>query len=126
MERVKLNKQTGFTLVEVLVALVIVATGLMAIVSAVTNSAKVVNATEQRMLASWVSANLFAELRLQGVSANVGTKSGTVEMGGQRWNYQQDVTESDDPSVYQVQIEVYLESNSELLQSSMFSYIGKP
>lgn len=118
------KKQRGFTLVEVLVALVIVGTGLLAIVSAVTNSAKVTNAAEQKLLASWVAANRFAELRLQTTSFSVGSKTDSVEMGGQRWRYQQKISKTDDPDLFEVRIEVYLESRPELLQASMFSYIG--
>ena len=121
-----LAKRQGFTLVEVLVALAIVGTGLMAIVSAVTNSAKVTNAAEQKMLASWVSANRFAELHLQTTPLSIGTKSGSVEMGGQRWSYKQDISKTEDPDLYEVRMEVYLESRPDVLQSSMFSYIGKP
>jgi len=121
-----ISRQTGFTLIEVLVALVIVGTGLMAIVSAVTSSAKVTSAVEQKMLASWVAANRYAELRLHTASFSVGINTDSVEMGGQRWRYQQNISETDDPDVYAVQIEVYLESNPELLQVSVFSYIGKP
>lgn len=57
-------RQRGFTLIEVLVALVIIAVALAASVRAVGSMASTASALHQRLLAGWSADSALADLRL--------------------------------------------------------------
>ena len=70
----------GFTLIEVLVALFVVATALAALGYAGARALTSQAALEERTLALWVADNQLAETRLQS-SIQPGTSSGSVRIG---------------------------------------------
>ncbi len=57
--------QRGFTLIEVLAALVIVALGMIAAIQAVTQSARNGTYLREKTLAHWIGMNVLTERRLQ-------------------------------------------------------------
>lgn len=80
----------GFTLIEVLVALFVVATALAALgfagAQALNNQAEL----EDRTLALWAADNQLAETRLQ-TSIQPGTSSGSVRIGNRDWRWRRQV-----------------------------------
>ena len=56
----------GFTLIEVLVALAIVAIGMSAVLSALSSSADTVSYLRDKTFAQWVALNKIATLRISG------------------------------------------------------------
>lgn len=77
----------GFTLLEVLVALVIVGLGLMAVFSQLNQALITASMLRERTLAHWVAMDRVAELRLSGELPDVGETSDDVEMAGIEWTY---------------------------------------
>ena len=71
----------GFTLVEVLVALVIVAFGMGAVLTALTSSADNVTRMREKSFAEWVGFNQLALARLQGTIPPTGATEGAAVMG---------------------------------------------
>jgi general secretion pathway protein I len=83
----------GFTLLEVLVALVIVAFGMGAVLSALSAAAFNVNALRDKTLAQWIALNKIADARLNLQIPNNGTSEGDIKnFGNGDWHWQQDVT----------------------------------
>jgi general secretion pathway protein I len=85
---------TGFTLIEVLVALVIVAVGMGAMLGALSSSASTVSYMRDKTFAEWVALNQIANTRLQlqqGQVPPVGTTNGDLDYAGRSWHWQQDV-----------------------------------
>lgn len=84
--------QQGFTLVEVLVALVVVAIGLSALMVAVSGTARTSGYLRDKTLAQWIALNRLAEVRLtvnklaQSSSATNGDK-GEVQFASRTWHY---------------------------------------
>lgn len=78
----------GFTLVEVLVALAIIAFGLIAVFSQFGQSATAAARLREKTLAHWVAMEKLTELRLSGVFPGVGTSSDEIEMANTRWRYE--------------------------------------
>jgi general secretion pathway protein I len=75
----------GFTLIEVLVALAIVAIALVAALKAVANLAEASDALHRRLVAGWSAQNRLAEIRLRHEWPEVGTRQfgcsqGNVEL----------------------------------------------
>ena len=58
-------RESGFTLIEVLVALAIVAIGMAAVLGALTSSASTVLYMRDKTLAQWIALNHIAEERLK-------------------------------------------------------------
>ncbi|CAC9466051.1 hypothetical protein BSPLISOX_2625 [uncultured Gammaproteobacteria bacterium] len=74
----------GFTLVETLIALVIVAVSLSALVKANQQNAQQIIYFKQKTLANLVLSNLNVEKRL-GRKLNIGHQSGEYTLGKQTW-----------------------------------------
>jgi general secretion pathway protein I len=85
----------GFTLVEVLVALAIVALGLVATFGQMNQSATAASRLREKTLASWVAMNELTKLRLSGEFPGVGTRSDDIEMANQRWHYEIRISETE-------------------------------
>ena len=77
----------GFTLIEVLVALVIVALGMMGVIQAVIQAATAGTYLREKTLAHWIAMNLITERRLQTAPPEIGTSSDEIEFAGQRWRW---------------------------------------
>lgn len=79
--------QTGFTLLEVLVAMVILSISLLAaikVASEVTNSAIYL---QDKTIAQWVAMNKVAEIRLAKGIPGDGRSEGEEEMAGRSWRW---------------------------------------
>jgi general secretion pathway protein I len=96
----------GFTLVEVLVALVIVAIGMTAVLSAITSAADTTAYLRDKSFAEWVAMNRIAELRLQPRRAAPGKDSGEVEFAGRRWRWEQEIVKLEIPGVQRIDVRV--------------------
>ena len=84
----------GFTLIEVLVALAIVAIGMAAVLGTLTSSASTVLFLRDKTLAQWVALNHIAEQRLQntpGQVPSVGNSDGDVDYAGSKWHWRQEI-----------------------------------
>src|SRR5271154_6749398 len=86
-------RERGFTLIEVLVALAIVAIGMAAVLGALTSSASTVLYMRDKTLAQWIALNHIAEQRLQmtpGQAPQTGNSDGDVDYAGQKWHWRQE------------------------------------
>ncbi len=86
--------ERGFTLIEVLVALVIVAFGMAALMSALSSSANTVSYMRDKTFAEWVALNQIATFRLQltqGQTPQKGHTDGDIDFAGRSWHWRQDV-----------------------------------
>ena len=81
----------GFTLIEVLVALAIVAIGMAAVLSSLTSSASTVVFMHDKTLANWVALNHIAEQRLLPQMPQLGKTDGDIDFAGQKWHWAQEV-----------------------------------
>tara|TARA_B100000508_G_C11419742_1_gene257681 strand:+ start:365 stop:742 length:378 start_codon:yes stop_codon:yes gene_type:complete len=89
------KQSSAFTLIEVLVALVILAIALLAGVKAIGSSARSEHAVQQRSTAMWVADQLVAEVQLNllDISAN-SFQQGSIQMLGESWPWQVRVTQA--------------------------------
>src|ERR1700691_1527972 len=84
--------QCGFTLIEVMVALVIVAFGMGAVLAALSSAANNIAALHDKTLAQWVALNLVADTRLNLQIPTAGSSQGDVKaFGNADWHWQQDI-----------------------------------
>lgn len=88
-------RQSAFTLVEVLVALAIIAFGLIAVFGQLSQSATAATRLRDKTLAHWVAVDKLTGLRLSGAFPSVGTSSDDVELANRRWHYEIKISATD-------------------------------
>jgi general secretion pathway protein I len=89
-------KARGFTLIEVLVALVIVAFGMGAVLAALSSSADNISSLREKTLAQWVAMNQVADTRLSLNPPQPGVTEGDIKaFGNGDWHWRQDVIAMD-------------------------------
>ena len=96
----------GFTLIEVLAALVIVALGMLGVIEAVTQSARNGAYLREKTLAHWIALNVITEKRLQPEPPPVAESSADVEFAGQRWRWSMQVTQTQVSSLRRMDVSV--------------------
>ncbi len=96
----------GFTLVEVLVALVIVTIGMSAVLATLTSSADTTAYLRDKTFAEWVALNRIAEVRLGTQRIATGKSSGDMELAGRTWRWEQEVTKLEIPGVQRIDVRV--------------------
>ena len=101
-----MRRARGFTLIEVLVALVIVAVGMAAVMSALTSSADVLQSLRERTFAQWVALNRIATLRLSGQVPAAGDTEGEVDFASRHWHYRQQVIATQVPGTVRIDLSV--------------------
>jgi general secretion pathway protein I len=98
--------QRGFTLLEVLVALVIVALGLIAAFGQVNQTLTTASRLRDKTIAHWVAMNEMTRLRLQGEFPAVGERSDEIEMARTTWRYTIKVVKTEMATFRRVDISV--------------------
>lgn len=117
----------GFSLIEVLVALVVLAIVLGAVVKA--TGAHVRNATylEDRTMAHWVAMNVIVERRLLPFFPNAGTQAGEEQLGWRKWYWRAQISDTPEPDVRRIEVSVFQDAGrSENLVAVLNGYLGKP
>lgn len=101
------RSEQGFTLIEVLVALAIIAIGLGAVIYTVGAAARTSSALEARTYAAWVAQNRLATLRLSRLTPSQGSRAtGHVQMGGERFYWVQRARGASVPGMTEVSVSV--------------------
>jgi len=90
----RLHRECGFTLIEVLAALIIVGLGMLGVIQAVIQAANNGTYLREKTLAHWIAMNLVTERRLMTTPPEVGTSSDIIEYAGQRWRWTVKVSET--------------------------------
>lgn len=118
------RNQAGFTLLEVLVALVIVGLGLMAVFSQLNQSLVTASLLRERTLAHWVAMDRIAELRLAGNLPEVGEKSDDVEMAGVEWSYVLKFSDVGLENFRRVDVSVSFADNPDRVITELAGFLG--
>lgn len=101
------GRSRGFTLVEVLVAVAIVAIALLAALRAAGMATASVQDLRGRQLAAWVADNRLAEHRARGSWLPLGIVQGQAEQGGIGFAWREEVVTTPNPAFRRVDISVH-------------------
>lgn len=96
----------GFTLVEALVALVILAVALAAALRSGELGAQGTEAVRLRLLADWVAADRLAELRARRLWPGLGVSEGSVRQAGLGFTWRQTVAATPNPFFRRIAVQV--------------------
>lgn len=100
------SRWRGFTLIEVLAALVIVSLGMMAVIQAVSQTASNSTYLHDKTIAHWVAMNRLTEARLDPSAPKIDETSDDVEMAGRAWTWTMTVTQTPVETMRRIDITV--------------------
>lgn len=112
----------GFTLIEVLVALVIVAFGIGALLTTLTSAADNVSYLRDKSIAEWIALNHLAELRLSRARPQVGDADGELDYAGSRWRWHQNIADQGIADLFRIDVEVSRAGSAPL--ATVVGFIG--
>lgn len=97
----------GFTLLECLVALAILAVALASALRAVSSTAQSTQMLRDHTLASWVAHNRLAELRATNAFPPIGANEGQASQAGQYFVWRESVERTPNPLFRKIEIQVF-------------------
>ena len=97
----------GFTLIEVLVALMVVAMGLAALMIAVSSTARTSGYLRDKTLAQWMALNRLSEVRLNLSKFGQNTDTGELYFANRTWHYDTRYFDTSIASMKRVVVRVY-------------------
>lgn len=103
----------GFTLLEVMVALAIVAIGLIAAFNGVIQMAHSTSVLRERALADWIAMNQISQIRVSGEFPEIGTSDGNAEFAGRQWRWEATISETGVTDLRRIEMAVAYEAQPE-------------
>ena len=121
-----MKRQPGFTLLEVLVALAVLAIAMGAIISAATQSINTVADLRDQTFASWVALNQVNTLLLESEPwPEEGSRKGNAELANRAWRWEARFFKTEDPDLRRVEVTVRAGENGPELDK-LVAFKGKP
>lgn len=97
----------GFTLLEVLIALVVLGLALTALVHAAGVSVRDFGGLRERSSAGWVAANVVTEVRLNERLPATGRRDGQQRLAGREWYWRLDIAGTQDARIRRLDVQVF-------------------
>lgn len=118
----------GFTLLEVLVALTVIAFALGSIIKVAGSGAANASYLRDKTFAHWVAANHLAQMQTKDNPwPSRGDDDGKMEMAGREWFWTTEVLDTPDPDMRRVEIKVRMDDDEDLpAVSTLTGFIVKP
>ena len=116
----------GFTLIEILIALAILAVALAATTRAASLATDNALETRQRLLATWAAQNRVAELRARRIYPGEGTTQLAAEQAGIGLAIEQNVSATPNPTIRRVDLAVATSANPGRVLARLTAYVAQP
>lgn len=100
------TKTVGFTLIEVVVAVAVIAVGLMGTIKTVGTVTKNTALLNERVIATWVAQNAMASYELNLENDADKETTGSEEVAGIEWYWTKKLVNTQDPGIQRVEIDV--------------------
>lgn len=104
---------SGFTLLEVLVALTIIALGMAAVIKTVASTTVNSAYLRDKTFAYWVAQNQMAELELTAAKPKIGFTDGNEKLAGVTWYWTRKIDGTEDPDTKRVEISVRMDKDKD-------------
>ena len=118
----KRRTAAGFTLLEVLVALAVIALSMGAIIKATGDYTNNQSYLRDRTMALWVARNVLVQFQVDKEWPKVGERKGTQEMGNREWRWLAVTSQTDEDELRRLDVEVFpIDSEDDELPLSVLS-----
>lgn len=101
------RRARGFTLLEVLIALVVLGIALTALVHAAGVSTRDFAGLRERSYGGWIAANVITEARIKERLPATGRRDGQQRFAGREWYWRLDVAGTLDPRIRRLDVQVF-------------------
>lgn len=112
------NVESGFTLIEVLVGLAVFSIAALALLSATRESVRHAVALDARLGADIVADNRLVEVLSAPQPATAGQRTGTVDLGGRRYDWAERVRPLEGFGVMQIEVSVREAGSEQVIASA--------
>ncbi|MDM8566635.1 type II secretion system minor pseudopilin GspI [Candidatus Halobeggiatoa sp. HSG11] len=102
-------------MLEVLVALAILAIAMSAVIKVTSENAENAGYLRDKTLAHWVAMNVITEIQVQGKWPKIGIKKGVVKMAEHKWYWLLEISTTVDNELRRLEVKVYLNKEEEAL-----------
>ncbi len=116
----------GFTLIETVVALLIVALGMTAVYMQLNQAASSSIYLREKTLASWIGSNIVTEYSLQSEWPALGGSEEQIEYAGREWIVRIEVSETEVENLRRVEVDVAFEDRPDRVIHSVTGLIEPP
>lgn len=109
MQVPSITKAQGFTLIEVLIAVIILAIALVAVVKNTTLSANETSYLQQRSIAHWTAMDIMAQVHSGqiAITQTGNNRNGTVTQLGQQWKWQVQSNSTAQTNILKIDVNVF-------------------
>ena len=116
------DRHSGFTLIEVLIALTIVAIALGSAISITSQDIMRADSMQHRTYANWIAQNKIAEYRINEITPSIGRDEGEILFAGNIWNWETIITKTGIDNLYRLDVAVSI-SSRELPERTITGFI---
>ena len=108
MNRIR-KHTTGFTLIEVMVALTIIAISLGALLNTSGTQANSATYLKQKTLAHWVALNELTQIRIDGKFPDIGDKKDSTTMANHEWHWIRTTKRTADNNTREITFKIFVD-----------------
>jgi general secretion pathway protein I len=119
------ERARGFTLVEVLAALAVLAIAFAAVMRGLAQGIDLAAELREREVALWVAQNRLAGHEAERAFPTPDTRDGETEMGGRSWRWREQVAATPDADLRRIEIEVRADPQREAL-ARLAGFLRRP
>ncbi|MDG2071882.1 MAG: type II secretion system minor pseudopilin GspI [Pseudomonadales bacterium] len=123
------RKSSGFTLIEVMIALAIFAIVSTTLIKNATQTVSQSRIIQERSMAQWIAESEMQTLRLQPRTQenflSQGTNMNSQTMGGREWQVEVDVRSTENELVRRVEITVFDEQDLDTPLANLSGFLGR-
>ena len=117
-------KLRGFTLLEVMIALLVITLGMAAVINTTSESGWKSAQLRHKTIATWVAQNQIVKYRANRIWGNAKSQSGKVEMANIDWVWRMKISATTDPSLRRLDVEVFIDGE-DAVKARITGFIGR-
>lgn len=120
------HSQRGFTLAEVLVALVVISVSFIALMKVSTDVTRNHAYLQDKVIAHWVAKYHITNLTVKEIWPDVGKDKGKMEMANRDWYWHQEVSRTTEPNFRRVEVAVSSDRQGKNRLTTLIGFVKQP